>query len=111
MCRRDEWADAVASGAYHGSSQDQADGFIHFSTTEQIVESAARHRSGQSGLVLIAVAPETLGEALKWEPSRAGMLFPHLYGALDPAAVVSVADLPLGPDGRHVFPPLDQVAA
>ena len=111
MCRRDEWSAAEASGAYHGSSQDQADGFIHFSTAEQIVESAARHRAGQSGLVLLGVEPVGLGVALKWEPSRAGMLFPHLYGALPVAAVSWVADLPLGPDGLHIFPALDQVAA
>ena len=111
MCRRDEWSAAAISGTYQGSSQDQADGFIHFSTAEQIVESAARHRAGQSGLVLIAVDPATLGSALKWEPSREGLLFPHLYVALPTGAVSWVADLALGPDGLHVFPALDQVAA
>lgn len=111
MCRRDEWAAAEASGAYPGSSQDQADGFIHFSTAEQIVESAARHRAGQSELVLLAVEPVLLGPALKWEPSRGGVLFPHLYGALAVTAVCWVADLPLGENGMHVFPALDRVAA
>ena len=104
MCRRDEWHAATALGSYAGSSQDRADGFIHFSTSRQIVESAAKHRAGQDGLVLLTVDPEMLGEALKWEPSRADQLFPHLYGQLPLAAAVSVDDLPLGPDGRHIFP-------
>jgi uncharacterized protein (DUF952 family) len=106
MCRAEEWRAAQARGQYDGSSQDQADGFIHFSTAEQIVESAARHRAGQSELVLLAVDPARLGAALKWEPSRGGALFPHLYGPLQLDAVLKVDDLPLGADGRHVFPPL-----
>jgi uncharacterized protein (DUF952 family) len=108
MCRHDEWLAAVAIGAHPGSSQDVADGFIHFSTAAQIVESAARHRAGQSGLVLLAVDPTMLGDALKWEASRGGALFPHLYGALPVASVAWTADLPLAADGRHVFPALDR---
>ncbi|HTH18280.1 MAG TPA: DUF952 domain-containing protein [Magnetospirillum sp.] len=107
MCRRQEWQDAQGSGSYRGSFQDAADGFIHFSTATQVVESAAKHRAGQSGLVLLAVDVARLGPALKWEPSRGGQLFPHLYGPLSVEAVVRVADLPLGEDGRHVFPPLE----
>ena len=107
ICRAEEWAAAQAAGRYEGSSQDKADGFIHFSARDQVVESAAKHRAGQSGLVLLHVDPEKLGPALKWEPSRAGMLFPHLYGPLPLSAVLRVDDLPLGEDGRHVFPPLD----
>lgn len=107
MCRRQEWDAAQAAGSYAGSSQDAADGFIHFSTAAQVVESAAKHRAGQAGLVLLAVEAAPLGEALKWEPSRGGQLFPHLYGALPLHAVVRVADLPLGGDGRHLFPPLE----
>ena len=106
ICRREEWDAAQARGRYEGSSQDQADGFIHFSGGGQVVESAARHRAGQSGLVLLTVDPAPLGDALKWEPSRAGLLFPHLYGALPVDAVQRIDDLPLGSDGRHVFPPL-----
>lgn len=105
MCRRDEWQNAARS-VYRGSTQDLADGFIHFSTADQIVESAARHRTGQAGLVLIAVDPAALGPELKWELSRAGALFPHLHGPLPLTAVSWVRDLPLGPDGTHVFPPL-----
>jgi uncharacterized protein (DUF952 family) len=107
MCRADEWAAAVASGSYRGSSQDLTDGFIHFSTKDQIVESARRHRAGQAGLLLVAVEAARLGVRVKWEPSRGGDLFPHLYGALDPAESASARPLPLGPDGLHVFPELD----
>jgi uncharacterized protein (DUF952 family) len=106
MCRADEWRDTEARGRYDGSSQDVADGFIHFSTAAQIVESAARHRAGQSGLLLLTVEADRLGAALKWEPSRSGQLFPHLYGPLTREAVVRVDPLPLGPDGKHVFPQL-----
>ena len=105
ICRSDEWAAAQASGSYPGSSQDKADGFIHFSGRDTVVESAATHRAGQSGLVLLGVDPDRLGPALKWEPSRAGRLFPHLYGALPVSAVISTFDLALDADGKHVFPP------
>ena len=107
ICRKEEWAAAQAAGRYDGSSQDKADGFIHFSGRDQVVESAAKHRAGQDGLVLLSVDPARLGAALKWEPSRAGLLFPHLYGPLPVEAVLRVEDLPLGDDGRHRFPPLD----
>ena len=106
MCKREEWRSAQSSGVYSGSSQDRADGFIHFSTAEQIVESAAKHRAGQEGLLLLTVDAALLGEALKWEESRGGALFPHLYGDLPAAAVTRVDDLPLGPDGIHLFPNL-----
>ncbi len=104
MCARTEWQAAEAAGAYAGSSQDTADGFIHFSAADQVVVSAAKHHAGQDGLVLLSVDAEALGDALKWEASRDGALFPHLYGPLPLAAVVRVDDLALGPDGRHVFP-------
>lgn len=104
MCRRDEWAAARSAGVYHGSSQDVADGFIHFSTAAQVAASAARHRAGQDGLVLVTADPARLGPALKWEPSRGGDLFPHLYGSLGMDAVVAAVDLPLRADGRHAFP-------
>jgi uncharacterized protein (DUF952 family) len=106
MCRADEWAAAIKTGTYRGSSQDIADGFIHFSTAAQIVESARKHRAGQNGLLLVAVDAERLGDRIKWEPARNDALFPHLYGPLDPAESASVRALPLGPDGNHVFPEL-----
>ena len=107
MCRREEWQAAAESGIYIGSTQDVADGFIHFSTGAQIAESAAKHRAGQHGLVLLAADPDALGGALKWEGSRGGALFPHLRGALPVRAVRWVKELPLGDDGRHVFPVLE----
>ena len=107
MCRREEWDRAAEIGSYAGSSQDEADGFIHFSTAIQLPESARRHRAGQAGLVLLAVDPQLLGEQLRWEPARSGALFPHLYGTLPVSAVRWVRDLPLGADGVPVLPPLD----
>ncbi len=108
MCRRAEWDAGMARGSYGGSSQDAADGFIHFSTAKQLPRSAAKHRAGQSGLVLVAVRTTALGSALRWEPAGDGQLFPHVYGGLPPNAVAWVRDLPLGTDGHHVFPPLDE---
>lgn len=104
MCRAEEWQAAQAAGHYDGSSQDRADGFIHFSTGAQLPESAARHRTGQTGLVLLTVDPEGCGDALKWEASRGGQLFPHLYGPLSVRAVLRVDPLPLGTDGLHIMP-------
>lgn len=105
VCTRAEWRAAEARGVYEGSSQDAADGFIHFSTADQVEASAAKHRAGQGGLVLLTVDAGALGDALRWEPARGGALFPHLYGVLNLDAVLGVDDLPLGPDGRHLFPP------
>ena len=88
MCRREEWDAAAAAGVYHGSSQDAADGFIHFSTAAQIPETVEKYFAGESDLVLVAVDAAKLGAALKWEPSRGGALFPHLYGDLSLTAVL-----------------------
>lgn len=105
MCREDEWCEAQARGAYEGSSQDKADGFIHFSSGAQLRGSAAKHRAGQDGLVLLSVDPGKLSTgALKWEASRNNQLFPHLYGTLPIAAVVRADPLTLGDDGLHIFP-------
>ena len=104
ICRRDEWEVALEKGYYAGSSQDLEDGFIHFSSKDQIVESAAKHRKGQVGLMLISVDVDVLGDALRWEESRRQKLFPHLYGELPTDAVSKAEALPLGPDGFHVFP-------
>ncbi|TGD97180.1 DUF952 domain-containing protein [Methylobacterium nonmethylotrophicum] len=104
ICPAALWRDAEAAGRFDGAPVDRADGFIHFSTAAQAPETAAKHFSGIENLLLIAVDAEALGEALRYEPSRGGALFPHLYGPLPLAAVRSVAPLPLGPDGRHVFP-------
>jgi uncharacterized protein (DUF952 family) len=107
LCAKADWDMARAVGGYDGSAQDLRDGFIHFSTAGQVAHSAAKHHAGRAGLVLLAVDAAALGPALGWEPSRGGALFPHLYGALPLEAVRRVTPLPLGPDGRHVFPSLD----
>lgn len=99
------WAAAQTSGIYSGTADDRRDGFIHFSTAMQLRESAAKHRAGRTGLFLLKVAAENLGERLKWEPARGGQLFPHLHGPLLVEAVSGIHDLPVGPDGHHVFPP------
>ena len=101
------WREAEKAGRFAGSEVDIKDGFIHFSTAAQVAETAAKHFAGARDLVLVRVDATRLGAALKWEPSRGGALFPHLYGDLDLAAVRQVDALPLGPDGRHVFPPLE----
>jgi uncharacterized protein (DUF952 family) len=98
------WAAARAEGVFRGAPVDLADGFIHFSTASQVRETAAKHFAGLADLVLVAVDADALGAALKWEPSRGGALFPHLYASLDPGLATAVVDLPLGPDGRHRFP-------
>ncbi len=106
ICSRSEWDAAVAFGAYIGSAVDARDGFIHFSTPQQAVETAAKHFAGQRDLVLVGVAAEDLGADLKWEPSRGGALFPHLYGPLPVKLAKWVKPLPLGEHGRHQFPEL-----
>lgn len=101
------WAEAETKGVFTGAPVDHADGYIHFSTAAQARETAARHFAGQIDLKLVAVEVAALGAALKWEPSRGGALFPHLYAPLPLTAVTWVRDLPLGADGAHVFPALD----
>ena len=102
-----EWAEAEAAGAFTGASVDRADGFIHFSTAEQAPETAAKWFAGRSDLTLAAIDAEALGGDLRWEPSRGGALFPHLYAPLPMSAVVWSRPLPLGPDGGHVFGSLE----
>ena len=106
LCRASEWAEAERSGTLLGSPVDLRDGYIHFSTAEQVADTAARHFAGVDGLTLLAVDADILGSALRWEPSRGGALFPHLYGPLPVASVLWVRALPLDASGRHVFPDL-----
>ena len=96
---RTAWDQAVAAGRFDGSPIDLKDGYIHFSTAGQAQETAARHFRGETGLVVVAVETEALGAALRWEPSRGGQLFPHLYAPLDPALAKGVTEAPLGADG------------
>ena len=98
-----EWRAAVAKGVFEGSAVDLKDGFIHLSTAQQMRETAARHFAGQDGLVLAGFRDEELSK-LRWEPSRGGDLFPHVYGTIDPALACSLDPLPLE-NGAHRFPP------
>ncbi|MCJ2051937.1 DUF952 domain-containing protein [Methylobacterium sp. J-070] len=104
ICPRALWREAEAAGGFAGAPIDRQDGFIHFSTAAQVAETAARHFGGQADLLLIAVEADRLGAGLRYEPSRGGDLFPHLYGVLPLDAVTAVDDLPLGEDGRHILP-------
>jgi uncharacterized protein (DUF952 family) len=104
ICRADEWGEAEKTGAFHGSGVDSMDGYIHLSAPDQVVETAAKHFAGMADLVLVAVDGAALGPALKWEAARGGALFPHLYAPLPLHAVVWTRPLPIGPEGRHVFP-------
>ena len=106
ICSAQLWGDAQRAGLFRGAPLDLRDGFIHFSSAAQVAETAARHFAGAADQVLLAVDGARLGEALKWEPSRGGDLFPHLYAALPLDAVTWAKPLPLGADGRHVFPEL-----
>ena len=104
ICTQAEWHEAEHNGAYRGSAVDLRDGFIHFSTAGQAAETAAKLFAGQHDLVLVAVDGDVLGGRLKWEPSRGGALFPHLYGELELKAVLRVDPLPLDAAGQHLFP-------
>ncbi|MBO9465527.1 hypothetical protein TRP8649_04338 [Pelagimonas phthalicica] len=103
ILRAPEWADLQAQGETAGAPIDVADGFVHFSTAAQARETAAKHFAGIDGLLLAALDADALGEALKWEVSRGGDKFPHLYAPLRLADILWTRDLPLGPDG-HQFP-------
>ena len=96
---RADWVAAQAAGRFEGSPVDHADGFIHFSTALQAAETARRHFAGQGDLVVLEIEADDLGSALKWEPSRGGDLFPHLYGPLATDKVLAVHEAPLGADG------------
>ncbi len=97
------WRKVQDRGRFDGAPIDLADGFIHFSTAAQAEETAAKYFRGEADLLLIAVDAKKLGDALRYEPSRGGALFPHLYAPLPLDAVVFVKPLPLRPDGGHDF--------
>jgi uncharacterized protein (DUF952 family) len=99
-----QWADLQRRGETPGAPVDIDDGYVHFSTAAQARETAAKHFRDQAGLWLLALDADALGPALRWEPSRGGDLFPHLYAPLRLADVIRAEPLPLGPDGLHVFP-------
>ena len=99
-----EWQAAQRAGLYGGSADDTRDGYIHLSTAGQLAGTVARHFRGQDNLVLVAISAARLGPSLRWEPSRGGDLFPHLYGPLDTSAAIGAQTLPLGPDGIPRLP-------
>lgn len=103
VLRAPEWQSARAAGRFSGSSDDRRDGFIHFSTAEQLPGTLERHFAGERDLELLAVPARALGDALRWETSRGGALFPHLYGPLRLADVRWSRPLPLEVGG-HLFP-------
>jgi uncharacterized protein (DUF952 family) len=100
-----DWAAALKAGQYIGSADDRRDGFIHFSTAEQARVTAAKYFAGRADLVIAAIDPGLCAAGLKWEASRGGALFPHLYAALPTKAVVWTKALPLDAGGQHLFPP------
>ena len=104
ICARTAWEEAEAAGRYAGSEVDRRDGFIHFSTVAQLPGTAAKHFAGLTDLMLVAVDGEKLGAALKWERSRGGELFPHLYAALSLSAVLWARPLGNEVEGRRAFP-------
>lgn len=97
------WRDAKATGVFLGAPVDHADGYIHFSTADQAIETASKHFAGRRDLLLVAVDADGLGDALKWEPSRGGALFPHFYGTLAVSDAVWVKPLPIDEKGHHDF--------
>lgn len=99
-----EWKEAVKNGVFRGAAIDLEDGYIHFSSAEQVEETAKKHFSGQSDLLLVTVSESKLGDSVRWEESRGGQLFPHLYSDLLVSIVDDVFELPLGDDDQHVFP-------
>jgi uncharacterized protein (DUF952 family) len=90
----DQWAQFEADGLFHGAPIDLADGYIHMSTADQLAETLAKHFAGQDGLVVAEIDLAGFGDALKWEESRGGALFPHLYAPLPMTAVIKVAETP-----------------
>ena len=107
ICPASAWREAERQGVFRGSPVDVSDGFIHFSTASQVEETARKHFSGQSGLFLIEVDADALGDALRWERSRNDELFPHLYGELDLGAVTGVHSMRTRSDGFHELPELE----
>lgn len=98
------WVRACSDGHFLGSADDLRDGYIHFSTRDQLEATLAKYFAGRSDLILAAVDPSRLGDALKWEPARGGALFPHLYRPLAVADVIWAEPLQLDPQGRHRLP-------
>jgi uncharacterized protein (DUF952 family) len=108
ICPAAAWAEAETTGVYRGSSDDLRDGYIHFSTATQIEGTLAKHYTGQRGLELLAVPVAAVAGDLRFEESRGGALFPHLYNVLPAASVLWHAPITLGADGMHILPDLTE---
>ncbi len=104
IAARDAWTEACRTGTYPGSPDDRRDGFIHLSAAHQLAGTAARHFTGRPDLILIAFRSLDLAPHLRWEPSRGGEFFPHLYDALPTGVALWTAPLPLGTDGVPILP-------
>lgn len=102
----EQWAAFEAEGSFPGALVDLADGYIHLSAADQVAGTAEKHFAGQDGLILAAVDLDRLGDAVHWEPSRGGALFPHVYAALPIEAVLWAKPMPLDAKGRHRIPNL-----
>lgn len=101
VLRAEEWAALQAAGRSQGAPVDMADGYIHFSTADQLATTLSKHFAGQDGLTLLACNAESLSPDLRWEPSRGGALFPHLYRELRLSDVLWHRPIPLGPEGHE----------
>tara|TARA_R110000787_G_scaffold95530_2_gene198573 strand:- start:206 stop:553 length:348 start_codon:yes stop_codon:yes gene_type:complete len=104
LLTRDQWEQFRADGLFTGAPVDINDGYIHLSARDQVAETAAKHFAGQDDLMLLMIDLSALSDTVKWEPSRGGALFPHIYGTIPMSAVTTKAKIRLGDDGRHIFP-------
>ncbi len=104
LVTQSEWNEAEKAGVFRGSTLDKADGFIHLSAKDQTRQTAALYFADQSDLLLVSVDPASLGDTLRWEESRDGRLFPHVYGFIEMTSVLDAQPLPLDADGKHQFP-------
>ena len=101
-----QWEEAVEEGTFRGAPIDHQDGYIHFSTAAQVKETVALHFRGQTNLLLVELQTKDFAEELKWEPSRGGELFPHLYGTFRTSAASRVLPIAALEDGTHKLPEL-----
>lgn len=99
-----EWNDFQKDGLFEGSQVDLTDGFIHFSTIQQLVETVSKHFAGQDDLAVLAFDSDSWQDDLKWEPSRGGQLFPHLYSTIRKTDVIRAGEITLSAEGKHQFP-------
>ncbi len=104
VCSSLDWNEATRAGAFLGSADDLRDGYIHLSTADQLAGTLQKHFRGRANQVLVTFEASALGPNLRWEASRGGELFPHLYDSLTPTLALAVTALQLGADGVHQLP-------